>query len=762
MPTRVHTLPVLLVLMACTQQPVAPAAPASRPAEKRYTFGGVTNAAGFLGGLAKLPPETPEDMRAALEWWENVQRAWDLLHDLHGCFAEGLGSDTCADDVWAGACHMYLQLGVDAAPEFQLLGLPFDALCRGEPRLKCCKYDPATEVGCHTAFNSPRPINCEGNWTTPNAESYGSCIWAGDPLGIGCTCCQIAECWTPACDPASLTRQPDAAWRVDAFAKKLADSFKRLARADPDSAADFTMMIGCTAHRDVMLHLAPFAMPDSLPADPDPGPDFHVNDNDPDARYLRGLTTMAVRRVLGGVPNAVGRWEAATARLWSDAEIEAAAATAGDADAVLGRLLGPFGLAMIKDAEPRRYKLLAVRQPTEFETANESIYVAGCVPAQPPAVGVEVIADENRVTARLDIQDPLSDRMPLGHYPAAVDFGDGRLEQVFLLSPSQSITHEYAAPGTYAVRAYTVNAAGLIATAEAQVVAGPPQGPADPGPVTVASVAPALTAVTNAYAPPHLTVSVSSVDSSGEPLLLGHLYAAPPARPGGYAIDRFAVHGTATNFLASPVGELRLSATSGGGNVVYSVGLLLGSIRLTAWDGSVATVVPTPADVQWIPAGAIYPVAPLIDPSSGALMLPAAGEQISVRWTSGGAPFAGCRPIYAPVTAVMTTADGGCKDLTTGLVWSLPSPPATFAQAQAYCAGLTQGGAGGWRLPTDNEILGVVGAGKAGTFFAFPTSGVGAWTTSAWFGASHITRELGSGGFGVTSDTSTAAALCVR
>jgi hypothetical protein len=37
---------------------------------------------------------------------------------------------------------------------------PLDkTFCLGEPSLKCCK----TATGCHSAFNTEAPINCEGN-----------------------------------------------------------------------------------------------------------------------------------------------------------------------------------------------------------------------------------------------------------------------------------------------------------------------------------------------------------------------------------------------------------------------------------------------------------------------------------------------------------------------------------------------------------------------------------------------------------------------
>ena len=302
MDSRVRPLLVLVFVGAAAFVQAGPASASG--------FSGASNLAGFLGGMAQLPPESPlpEGLSDALDWWDRIDKAMDLLEDVETCAAAGLGSAACADAVWAGACTTYLELGLEAAPQFQLLGLPFEAICAGEPTLKCCKYEPATQNGCHTAFNDPAPINCEGNWTTPNAESYGPCLSIDDPLGLGCTCCGIAECFTPACAPASLSNPVMAAWRTDTFAKKIAGSFQSAARNDPRGAADFAMLVGCTAHRDALLQIAPFAFPDTLPITPDPGPSFHENDNDPDDRYVRGLTTLAVRRVLGpGAGSAITR-----------------------------------------------------------------------------------------------------------------------------------------------------------------------------------------------------------------------------------------------------------------------------------------------------------------------------------------------------------------------------------------------------------------------------------------------------------------------
>src|SRR5215831_6732772 len=89
----------------------------TRPAPVRADIGGAAgNAAGFGAGLLRLPmpPDTPEDLKQAAEWWENFDRARTLLENLEPCASAGFSSNECSDAVWAGACTMYLELGVEA------------------------------------------------------------------------------------------------------------------------------------------------------------------------------------------------------------------------------------------------------------------------------------------------------------------------------------------------------------------------------------------------------------------------------------------------------------------------------------------------------------------------------------------------------------------------------------------------------------------------------------------------------------------------
>ena len=50
------------------------------------------------------------------------------------------------------------------------------------------------------------------------------------------------------------------------------------------------------------------------------------------------------------------------------------------------------------------------------------------------------------------------------------------------------------------------------------------------------------------------------------------------------------------------------------------------------------------------------------------------------------------------------TEDGGCKDLSTGLVWSLRTGNSTWFFAKQFAADLPEGGFTDWRLPTKAEL----------------------------------------------------------
>jgi len=72
-------------------------------------------------------------------------------------------------------------------------------------------------------------------------------------------------------------------------------------------------------------------------------------------------------------------------------------------------------------------------------------------------------------------------------------------------------------------------------------------------------------------------------------------------------------------------------------------------------------------------------------------------------------------------TATFYTEDNGCKDLTTGLVWSAGNifdnevSGMDLASAVAYCRDLVQGGFSDWRQATVSELTGVASRGALGS-----------------------------------------------
>lgn len=77
--------------------------------------------------------------------------------------------------------------------------------------------------------------------------------------------------------------------------------------------------------------------------------------------------------------------------------------------------------------------------------------------------------------------------------------------------------------------------------------------------------------------------------------------------------------------------------------------------------------------------------------------------------------------------AAWTTADGGCKDLATGLVWSLAAPGSvSWDYARNYGANLVEGGFDDWRMPTEAELQ-AAWANGAPTHLAYP--GPAIWST---------------------------------
>jgi hypothetical protein len=70
------------------------------------------------------------------------------------------------------------------------------------------------------------------------------------------------------------------------------------------------------------------------------------------------------------------------------------------------------------------------------------------------------------------------------------------------------------------------------------------------------------------------------------------------------------------------------------------------------------------------------------------------------------------------------TFGGGCKDVSTGIIWSSPSATTyDLHKATDYCAKLREGGVGNWRLPAAAELQNVANGVKAQKYLASNPSG---------------------------------------
>jgi hypothetical protein len=91
------------------------------------------------------------------------------------------------------------------------------------------------------------------------------------------------------------------------------------------------------------------------------------------------------------------------------------------------------------------------------------------------------------------------------------------------------------------------------------------------------------------------------------------------------------------------------------------------------------------------------------------------------------------------------TVDGTVYDTKTKLTWQQTVPSTTYywADARAYCAGVSVGGTAGWRLPTMKELMTIVDFSRATAPLidpiAFPGTPSGVyWSRSLWPGSSSL------------------------
>jgi hypothetical protein len=799
-----YLLAVFLLLASGCQTRMTPPTPQVPPTTR------VAGTSGSRLQYADVGDAGGEDLPSLpdiIDWMEKSKDLIDYVDQYNQCAEKGFNTSGCTakDLAWRGVC-LLLDWKLGDILVFDP-GIPYGALCNGEPPLKCCKYHPVTQEYCHSAFNSEAPVNCEGNFTTPFAQSYGPCIprndYPGDP---GCFCDYI-----PACGFRPVVERPlSSEWRYNQLGVKLTEAIEQgasaLIRQKPADFVDYVSFVGFRAHRRVIHDGAPFAKPDEFPAGYTPGDGYHANDNVPEARYLRALTTLAVQRVFAGIPNLQGRWNAIASRQWTEEDKAAWLASIPDPEGVLEQCVGAFGVDMLRRAFPGEYLLLAAPLQGESQPACQPGWVGGAAVGMVPSVSVAVSTAGASVTLTPTVEDPDASDNPEGTYVVQIDWGDGRVEGRAYGVSAQSThawTHTYEVAGTYPVKARIINTSGLVGEATAQVTVV--EGSGQPVPRSVESVRFELEASVTASTHGSLRVDVEATDAQGKVHTLGAHWAALTGASGTNVTLPLTT--VLPNGALKDIQSLRLKPNHhDGSNVSLRLLRLWGvTLNLYASPGmqpQTRSYMLTNRDVKIYASGATAPTAPVMEPGTGKLELPLMNAEIVITLPATNEPDPaasyGCRPVYGTGAPLMRTAGGGCEDIASGLVFAVlpsqsnwrdaiwdsavagsPAPdehdygrlndyPGGYptvgpdTSAVSLCHDLTQGNFSDWRLPTEDELRKVASSDKAGTYFPYATAG-SAWTSTSWDATYAVALHLqtGSRSYGAKA-TGSHRVVCVR
>ena len=151
----------------------------------------------------------PHSCHAYLPRKSDIDKAWaatkkgQAMMSLMGfavdvgmaCSAAGAADDCAVKPSICAALRLGLDATVGRVVVFAgLTDAVLSEFCLGEPTLKCCRT--LNDGDCHSAFNSPAPINCEGNPTYGPTETAGPCV-RPCPGCAGCICNYLAACVTP-------------------------------------------------------------------------------------------------------------------------------------------------------------------------------------------------------------------------------------------------------------------------------------------------------------------------------------------------------------------------------------------------------------------------------------------------------------------------------------------------------------------------------------------------------------------------------------
>ena len=154
--------------------------------------GPLVNAA--LGQLASQACGQFESCEKANGWNENVEAVKLGMNSFNYCMKTGKTYEQCV--AWGILCQLMDKLKGNVNPFESVLQIfpPVSKICTGGNVFKCCR----TKGGCHSAFNSPTPINCEGNVAYGPTYTAGECRGGG--LFEGCTCDYLPLCHGPFID----------------------------------------------------------------------------------------------------------------------------------------------------------------------------------------------------------------------------------------------------------------------------------------------------------------------------------------------------------------------------------------------------------------------------------------------------------------------------------------------------------------------------------------------------------------------------------
>ena len=429
------------------------------------------------------------------------------------------------------------------------------------------------------------------------------------------------------------------------------------------------------------------------PTYPNAGANYQVDDANPDARYLRGLVTLVVRRVLAGIPNVVDRWNFAYGRLWTDEEIVAYLAAYPDADAILERWLGAEGLKLLRAAQPRLYRLLVVPLPGEAPQPDGPPSQAGAELGNAPTdYALNATATDSNVALHPTFVDPDASSNPDGIYGVKVDWGDGRVEGYVLFRDapeSQVLEHAYAVAGSYTVRSWVVNASGLRATRNEEITVVQGTGAAEAPSISQInldlvgriSVASGYGSIAN---PGVFAIDVAAVDGQDVTRFVGRYWVKPPVPSGHGSGDRPSTFHSVLRLVPGGDGRdpLRLSLADDVGNEL--VGHEADALDSRSTRSRVGRDCRGHGHVRPEQRGSAH----LPDRHDDARRSAPRSRERQARHPGprrGGrhrdpderharpADGVRLRPTYGTAPAAMVTAGGGCRDLSTGLVWSLQS-----------------------------------------------------------------------------------------